>query len=51
MENEEREENVKLKKPNEMNTKHSPKGKYPWHLLLRTIVLLNAFLGKNKEMI
>ena len=49
MENEEKEENVKLKKPNEVNKKLNPEEKYPWHLLSRTMVLLNAFLGKNRE--
>jgi len=44
MENEEKEENVKLKKPNEVNKKLNPEEKYPWHLLSRTMVLLNAFL-------
>jgi len=50
MENEEKEENVKLKKPNEVNKKLNPEEKYPWHLLSRTMVLLNAFLGKNRNL-
>ena len=38
-------ENFQLKQPNENNQKSNPEEKYPWHLLIRTFVFLNAFLG------
>ena len=39
-------EELQLKEPNEKNQKSNPEDKYPWHLLVRTFVFLNAFLGK-----
>ena len=43
---EEKVEKLNLKDPSKQNSKANPEEKYPWHLLVRTIILLNAFLGK-----
>ena len=39
-------ENLPLKNPGAVTVKGEGKEKYPWHLLLQTVVLLNAFLGE-----
>ena len=44
---EQKPESLKLTNPSEVNKKDDPEQSYPWHLLLRTIVLLNAFLGNH----
>ena len=39
-----------LKQPSIEPSKHNVKDNYPWHLLIRTVVLLNAFLGENTNL-
>ena len=43
-------ENLPLKNPGSgsVTDKSDVKEKYPWHLLLQTVVLLNAFLGESQ---
>ena len=43
-------ENLPLKNPGSgsVTVKSDVTEKYPWHLLLQTVVLLNAFLGESQ---